>query len=225
MVAVRARSVPMGAGASASGAETGFDAVVMHDDGSRCRFAGAASEPKPRPAAQRGPRPPSTPPPSTWQTAPGTVFAAGSADDKENVGVPVEDRSRSRAAAALSISTPQKPQVRSDMGASPVFESPGESALRDDASPGKSATREERTRVAFGTWSEADASRLDADSNVAPESLARVFGLAPAPPSLANRKCELDAGPRERRRLFDDLPCCGGRGCPHCCSLAAVGFR
>ena len=220
----------MGAGASASGAETSFDAVVMHDDGSRCRFAGAASEPKP--ARQRGPRPPSTPPPSTWHTAPGTVFAAaggadaaGSADDKENVGVPVEDRSRSRAAAALCITTPQKPQARSDVGASPVFESPGESALRDDASPGKSATREEHTRMAFGTWSEADASRLDADSNVAPEKTARVFGLAPAPPSAANRKCELDAGPRERRRLFDDLPCCGGRGCPHCCSLASVGFR
>ena len=44
------------------------------------------------------------------------------------------------------------------------------------------------------------------------------------PPVLADRPCSLDAMPKERRQLYVNVPCCGGRGCPQC-SLMSLGFR
>ena len=44
------------------------------------------------------------------------------------------------------------------------------------------------------------------------------------PHVLADRPCALDAMPKERRELYANVPCCGGRGCPQC-SLMAMGFR
>ncbi len=49
-------------------------------------------------------------------------------------------------------------------------------------------------------------------------------GLRVLPPVLADRQCDLDAMPKERRRLYINVPCCGGRGCPQC-SLMSLGFR
>jgi hypothetical protein len=49
-------------------------------------------------------------------------------------------------------------------------------------------------------------------------------GLRVLPPVLADRPCDLDAMPKERRQLYINVPCCGGRGCPQC-SLVSLGFR
>jgi hypothetical protein len=112
--------------------------------------------------------------------------------------------------ATLSVdatpeSSPTKPGARAE-AVSPVFERPRDSPGRDSAAP---------------SLAKPPPRNLNARHEL---SVAKPPPRLVLPPSLADRPCDLDAMPKERRELYKNVPCCGGRGCPQC-SLMACGFR
>lgn len=107
------------------------------------------------------------------------------------------DGRRARPGAILLNATPTKAREARAEASSPVFERPQDSPGREEHLPGK-APRPAQT---------------------AAKPRPRVL-----PPTLADRPCSIEAMPKERRELYKNVPCCGGRGCPQC-SLMALGFR
>ena len=103
--------------------------------------------------------------------------------------------------------TPEK-AARRGVVHSPVFERPQDPQCSTEASPSKETKAAAETATATGT-----------DTRTEKRPLALVL-----PPVLADRPCDIDAMPQERRQLFANVPCCGGRGCPQC-SLMSLGFR
>ena len=103
--------------------------------------------------------------------------------------------------------TPEK-AARRGVVHSPVFERPQDPQCSTEASPSKETKAAAETATATGT---------DTRTEKRPRALV-------LPPVLADRPCDIDAMPQERRQLFANVPCCGGRGCPQC-SLMSLGFR
>lgn len=114
------------------------------------------------------------------------------------------------AAVAVEGGTPQKPRGgRGASGArgqvsSPVFERPDDSPGRENLLPLEKPAQQSR----------------EASDRAKP----RTRRSPVLPPVLADRPCNIDAMPKERRQLYVNVPCCGGQGCPQC-SLVSLGFR